>query len=143
MKRFQLMNFINLAGTVFWVVLLLMPMFVVAQTSPGFNTPPTSPGFNTTPSSGGFSVINPLKVESFAGLVEALLQAAIIIGIPIAVLFIVFAGLKFVLALGSPEKLTIAKKNFFYTIIGIGIFLAASLIAQVIFSTVKSLGSGV
>ena len=88
-------------------------------------------------------MVNPLKVDSFAGLVQALLQAAIIIGIPIAVLFIVFAGLKFVLALGSPEKLTTAKRNFFYTIIGVGIFLAASLIAPVIFSTVKSLGSGV
>ena len=134
MKHFQSMEFINVAGIVLGAILLLVPLFAVAQ---------SLPGSNPTPSSGGFSVVNPLKVDSFAGLVQALLQAAIIIGIPIAVLFLVFAGLRFVTALGNPTKLEAAKKNFLYTVIGIAIFLAASLIAQVIFSTVKSLGSGV
>ena len=142
MKHFQSRKFGTVLGIFLGLSFFVIPLFAVAQLG---SSPPTGTIGSSPPSSSGqgFSVVNPLKVDSFAGLVQALLQAAIIIGIPIAVLFIVFAGLKFVLALGSPDKLTTAKRNFFYTVIGVGIFLAASLIAQVIFSTVKSLGSGV
>lgn len=64
------------------------------------------------------------------------------IGIPIAVLFIVWAGFKFVLARGNAGKLDEARKNLMYTLIGIGIFLGAWLIATVIANTVNSLGAG-
>jgi mannose/fructose/N-acetylgalactosamine-specific phosphotransferase system component IIC len=69
-----------------------------------------------------------------------LLTAAIQIGIPIAVLFIVYAGFKFVLARGSPEKLKEARQNFLWTIIGIAIFLGAWLLASVVANTVNALG---
>ncbi len=85
---------------------------------------------------------NPLAFNSICGLIKALLTAAIQIGIPIAVLFIVYAGFKFVLAQGNPEELKKARKNFVYTIIGIGIFLAAWLLASVIANTVNALQAG-
>src|SRR5579862_732453 len=56
-----------------------------------------------------YTVQNPLAANSFCGLVKNLLQAALAIGIPIAVLFIVYAGFKFVLAQGNPEKLKEAR----------------------------------
>ena len=87
---------------------------------------------------------NPLgnNINSFCGLIKAILGAVIQIGIPVAVLFIVFAGFKFVLARGNPEKLREARQNLLYTLIGIGIFLGAWLIAVVIANTVNSLGAG-
>lgn len=92
--------------------------------------------------SGGYQVKNPLAANSFCGLVKNLLQAAIAIGIPIAVLFIVYAGFKFVLARGNPEKLAEARTNFLWTIIGIAIFLGAWLLASVVANTVNQLGGG-
>lgn len=57
-----------------------------------------------------------------------------------AVLFIVYAGFKFVLARGKPEELKKARDNFLWTIIGIAIFLGAWLLASVIKNTVNQLG---
>lgn len=97
----------------------------------------------TTQTSGtSHSVVNPLGVKSICGLIKALLGAAVAIGIPIAVLFIVWAGLKFVLARGNGEALAEARSNFLYTVIGIGIFLGAWLLAMVIVNTVNSLQAG-
>lgn len=86
------------------------------------------------------TLCNPLSVSSFCGLVKVLLDAALVIGIPIAVLFIVYAGFKFVMAQGNPEELSSARKNMLYTIIGIAIFVGASLIATVIVNTMVALG---
>lgn len=86
------------------------------------------------------TLVNPLKVDSFCKLIVAVVNAVIIIGIPVAVLFIVWAGFKFVFAQGNPGELEKAKKNFFYVIIGLAIFVGASLIASVIVNTVQQLG---
>lgn len=91
---------------------------------------------NTTQS----TVQNPLgNINSACALIKALLGAAVAIGIPIAVLFIVWAGFKFVLARGNSEKLSEARQNMLYTVIGIGIFLGAWLLASVIANTVNAL----
>lgn len=87
-----------------------------------------------------YSVINPLAVSSFCGLIKALLNAVMLIGLPVAVLFIVYAGFMFVWARGSDKGLTKAKQNFYYTVIGVGIFLGAWLIATVIQNTMIALG---
>ncbi len=126
------------------VALVAMPLITFAQTSSGSNSPPTSSGGNSLPVSSGGSVTvrNPLGVSSFCALIQALLTGAIQIGIPIAVLFIVYAGFKFILARGKPEELAKARQNFLWTIIGIGIFLGAWLLAQLIANTVNSIGGG-
>ena len=87
-----------------------------------------------------YEVKNPLGANSFCGLIKNLLQAAIAIGIPVAVLFIVYAGFKFVLAQGKPEELKKARQNFLWTLIGIAIFLGAWLLANVVANTVNQLG---
>ena len=127
------------------MLLLVSPVVVFADvTSSGGFTGVTSTGGGGV--SGGNTVQtvqNPLGgINSFCGLIKALLGAVIQIGIPIAVLFIVFAGFKFVLARGNAGKLEEARKNLMYTLIGIGIFLGAWLIAVVIANTVNSLGAG-
>ena len=109
----------------------------VGQYSPAPNTGQLSP---QGVGSGPYTVRNPLGVETFCGLIKALLAAAIQIGIPIAVLFIVYAGFKFVAAQGKPEKLAEARKNLVWTLVGIGLFLGAWLLAQVIANTINQLG---
>jgi hypothetical protein len=126
--------------------LLFIPLAAFAQTTfpAGGSVPVTLPaGGGGAVSGGSQSIQNPLGgINSVCGLIKAVLGAVIQIGIPIAVLFIVFAGFKFVLARGNPEKLKEARNNLMYTLIGIGIFLGAWLIAVVIANTVNSLGAG-
>jgi len=137
------------------LVLFVSPLAVMAQTSSFGNTPPTSSFGNTPPppasvnptplpAGGSYTVQNPLgnNVNSVCGLIKAVLNAVLQIGIPVAVLFIVWAGFKFVLARGNPTGLTDAKKNLYYTIIGIAIFLGAWLIGQVIANTINNLQQG-
>jgi hypothetical protein len=124
------------------LALFVVPVLALAQNLSGGNTAPNLSGGNTQLSSNGsqYSVNNPLAANSFCGLIQKLLQAALAIGIPIAVLFIVYAGFKFVLAQGKPEALKEAQKNFMWTLIGIGIFVGAWLLADVIKNTVNALG---
>lgn len=128
----------------------LAPAAALAQNQGGTNN--TLPGGTNNTAPGGTSVTtgqsyynvnNPLGANnnSFCGLVKKLLQAALQVGIPIAVLFIVYAGFKFVLARGKPEALAEARKNLMWTLIGIAIFLGAWLIADVVANTINALGA--
>ena len=133
--------------SIFLISLLFvaLPMVALAAdvTSSGGFTGVTSVGGTPTGPADSQKITNPLgNINSFCGLIKAILQAVISIGIPIAVLFIVYAGFKFVLAMGNPVKLDEARKNLMYTLIGIGIFLGAWLLALVIANTVNSLGAG-
>lgn len=120
--------------------MMLVPALALGQNNPatgGVNNP-----VSTQSSGGQYKVQNPLGTNSICGLIKKILQAAIAIGIPIAVLFIVYAGFKFVMARGSPEKLVEARQNFMWTLVGIGIFLGAWLLAQVIANTINALQAG-
>lgn len=134
-------------GTLVSILFLLLPLFFAfmpadtfAQNSSPSNIFGGSEPRNTLGGSNSVPVTNPLKFDTVCGLIKGLLNAAIVIGIPIAVLFMVFAGLKFVLARGKPEDLTVARRNFLYTVVGIGIFLGSWVIIEVIVNTVKALG---
>ena len=138
----------QILGTLFGLAFFLLPMLAVHGAT---NSIPTSDPFsNSIPTAtsqpapvvaGGSHVLqNPLHYQTVCGLVKGLLDAVMIIGIPIAVLFIVWAGFKFVLAQGNPGELTEARSNFLHVIIGIGIFVGASLIASIIVNTLGALG---
>ncbi|HEY6021744.1 MAG TPA: pilin [Candidatus Paceibacterota bacterium] len=91
--------------------------------------------------SGNCAVQNPLgSTTSLCGLLKKLFQAVVTIAIPIAVLFIIWSGFQFVLAQGRPKELQKARKNFYYTLIGIAIFLGAWLLATIIASTINAIG---
>lgn len=101
------------------------------------------PSVSSAPSGGdsSFRLMNPLAVNSICGLIKSILQAVLVIGLPIAVLFLIFAGLKYVAALGNPEKINEANSNLMWTVVGIAIFLGAALIAQVIATTIGQVSS--
>lgn len=86
------------------------------------------------------SVENPLAVSSFCDLLKIVLQALLILGLPIAVIFILLAGLKYITAYGNPGQISKAHENLKWTIIGTAVFLGAWTIAQIIKATLVSLG---
>lgn len=129
MKKF-LSAYKVLAGPLLSVAALLLPLVAAAD----------NPSAYTTGGAGSFTLQNPLKFDTICGLVTGILEAVMVIGIPIAILFIVWAGFKFVLAQGNSERLSDARSNFLHVIIGIGIFVGASLIASVIVNTLEQLG---
>lgn len=143
---------LSLLTPVLLVVLFSVgPMVVMAQqanpANSGANTLPANQSYNQQQANSGYnsdtSLKNPLgsKASSICQLVKLLLKAVMVIGIPIAVLFIVYAGFKFVVAQGSPGEISEARANLLNVIIGIAIFLGASLIADVILNTLKGLGA--
>src|SRR3989338_3026396 len=54
---------------------------------------------------GSSTIVNPLKADSLEALLEAITTLALQIGIPVAVFFIIYAGLKFILARGNETEI--------------------------------------
>ena len=82
---------------------------------------------------------NPLESESFAALMESISQLAVEIGIPIAVIFIIYSGLKLVMAKGNEESIKNAKTGLLWAIVGASILIGAWTIMIVLQSTVEGL----
>lgn len=70
------------------------------------------------------------------------MRGILLIGMPLIVFFIVLSGFKFIMAQGNQEKLTAARDNFMYTIIGSAIFIGAWTLAKLIAETLKQIGVG-
>lgn len=126
----------------FGIFFLIMPLLVQAQGGGG--------GSNTVyPTSGGgggsnsITLFNPLDgINSICQLLQKLLGVLLAFGVPIAVLFLVYAGFLFVKARGNPKELIRARTNFKYIILGIMLFLGAWMLGQIVASTVNTLGAG-
>jgi hypothetical protein len=120
------------------VILIFLPAVALADLQPGLTSPNSPPGL--TSGNSVFTLPNPLNVGSFCGLILKLLNAIIAFGVPIAFLFLVYSGFLFITARGNDEKLNHAKRNFFYVIVGIGLFLGAWTFGQIVAATIKDLG---
>ena len=85
------------------------------------------------------SIENPLsEVNSLAELVGKLLDGLTQILIPFLVLFFVWIGVSFLLAQGNTEKISEAKENLLYGVIGAIIVLSAKGIQLLIEQTAKN-----
>ncbi|HVZ76180.1 MAG TPA: pilin [Candidatus Paceibacterota bacterium] len=150
MKRFFVIYRDVILTLVSLLVMLIPAVSTAAGTHLAVDTPIVQQGNNTIVSqnasnsscpSGSNCLENPLgSITSVCQLMLALLNAVMVIGIPVAILFIIWAGFKFIIAQGNPGELGEAKTNFYHVIIGIAIFLGASLIASVIINTLRNLG---
>lgn len=107
-----------------------------------------SSGGVISPSTGGvinpgssFEFKNPLSVGSICGLLKMILEVALVLGIPIMVLALVYSGFLFVMARGSETGLTKAKANFMWTVIGIALFLGAWTLGNVVAATINQFPS--
>ena len=82
---------------------------------------------------------NPLKFHSIQEFVQGFLKAVVYVGMPVAVLFLVYSGFLFVFAQGNSTEIEKAKKNFFWTVTGIALFLGAWALAALIKGTIDQL----
>jgi hypothetical protein len=85
-----------------------------------------------------FTLNNPLKsgIDSIPELLAKVIELLVLIGTPIAAVFLIYAGLLFVTARGSEDQLSKAKRVFLWTVIGVAILLGASVIADVLKGTI-------
>lgn len=89
----------------------------------------------------GNGITNPLTgVTSITQLLDKILEAVVLIGVPVLVMAVIYVGFMFVKAQGEPAELKTAREAFFWTVIGAGVVLGAKVISLVIKETVTNLG---
>lgn len=81
---------------------------------------------------------NPLSFPSITDLLVAILNVAIIIALPIVVLFLIYAGFLYVTARGNAEKIQEASRALTYGIIGGIIIIGSVAITAIVKGTVTA-----
>ena len=94
---------------------------------------------NTRTGATGAELQNPIFTSSITELVAKLLSVVVTILLPIAVLFLVWAGFKFVTAGGNQEKVKDARNMFLWTVLGIVLILGAKLLGDILNNTLSSI----
>ena len=122
-KRIQKYAVRTFSHTALFVLVALIPMY--SRAAEGIVGSPLNSAFSTVP-----------------GFIEGALKALVMIALPILTLFIVYAGFRFISSQGNDTKLSEAKKNFMYVIIGALLILGAWVIATLIGGTVSQLTTG-
>lgn len=80
---------------------------------------------------------NPIAANSLQELLATILQGFVRIGIPVAVLVLVYVGFLFVKARGNPEELNTAKRAFIWTLVGVAVLFGAEVLANIISGTIE------
>ncbi len=86
-----------------------------------------------------FKIDNPIKATNLQELIERLLKLVYLIGVPIIVCFLLWAGFLFIEARGDSTKLKKARQNLLNVVIGTVLFLGAYTIAKVVIATIKDI----
>lgn len=95
--------------------------------------------FAQTPCPDG-RICNPIKFPNFISFALELVNVVIQYGALLIVVFIVFAGFKFVTAQGNSEKVSEAKKMLTWIIVGAFVLLGVYVIKAAICGTIEQLG---
>ena len=85
------------------------------------------------------TIDNPLKAETIGELITTIADFAVTIGLPIAIIFIVYSGFLFVSARGNEKKLETAKEGFKWSIIGAALIVGADFLARAIVNFAEGL----
>jgi len=83
---------------------------------------------------------NPIKFDNLTSFFLALVNTVIQYGALLIVLFIVFAGFKFVTAQGNSEKISEARQMLTWIVVGAFVLLGVYVIRAAICGTVGQLG---
>lgn len=114
-----------------------------SNNSTSFSNNSTSFSNNSTQTSNNSvgGVTNPLgQVTGICQLLKIVLNIAMLIGAPIGMLYVVYAGFRLVAARGNYEALNAAKRNLMWTLVGIAIFIGVWSFVQLLANTLGSLG---
>ena len=128
----------------------LLKIFVdlaYAQGLDGINSPSQGNGLDginnpvQVPASTGGILKNYLKsgIDSIPQLISYILKLAAMIGLPIVVLYIMWAGFMYVTARGDRDKIRRAHDAFLYSMVGAALVLGAAVIAAAIQGTISNL----
>lgn len=71
-----------------------------------------------------------INCDSIPSCVGKLIDFALTLAVPVAVVFVMYAGFLFVSSGGSEQKLEIAKKTLFWAIIGLFVAIGAKALAS-------------
>lgn len=83
---------------------------------------------------------NPLNVSSISDLLYLAVDIATYVGVVLAVIFLIYAGFKYIAAQGNQAKITEAHHFLLAVVIGIAILIGASAIVNVVENTLTSAG---
>jgi len=75
---------------------------------------------------------NPAKAQTIQEIIDNILNFTVIIAIPIIVIFLIIAGLKFFSAQGNETQIKSAKKTILWTIVGTIILIGTKVISSTI-----------
>lgn len=81
---------------------------------------------------------NPVNFESLEGFVIHLVNLAISFSVVIAIVALIIAGFKYILAMGDEEKIEEATKSLIFAIVGLVIVFVAPLVVEYITNTLLS-----
>lgn len=81
---------------------------------------------------------NPLKVCSIQDLLVDIINIVMVLMIPIIVFYIIYSGLKYVMARGNASQVEEASQSLFYAILGGVLVLGAFALANIIQSIVAA-----
>ena len=91
----------------------------------------------------GVHLESPLKnIGGIEVLIEKILNALVLILLPIAAVFIIYAGFLYVKAQGNSEALKKAHQALLWTLVGTAVILGAWLLAQIIGATIEQIRTG-
>lgn len=71
---------------------------------------------------------NPLGSDDLKGLITKIANFFITLALPFGFFMMILAGFFFVTAQGNPEKVTKAKKNFVWTVVGLAVILSSKVL---------------
>jgi len=93
------------------LIVIFTPVLVNAQSTP---CPP-----------GTVCIENPLEADTFAELIDAIINIIFYLAIAIAPIMFIVAGFHFITAVGDPEKIKTAKRIILWTLIGLLVVISA------------------
>ncbi len=73
----------------------------------------------------GVTIDNPLAADTFAELIDDIINFIFILAIAIAPIMFIIAGFYFITAVGDPAKIETAKKMILWTLIGLLVVMSA------------------
>lgn len=86
------------------------------------------------------SLPNPIITDSITEFLLSILSIVLVLAIPLVVFFLIYAGFKYVMALGNPEKLKEATGSIMWGVVGAVIILASFVIVEIVKNVVDSFG---
>ena len=86
-----------------------------------------------------YQIDSPTNAKTFEALILGILNYIAPLTFALAAAAIIFAGFKYMMALGKPEAITKANKTLTYVLIGTALIVGAATIASAIINTIKQI----